>query len=167
MHGSDNRGLVVCQNTLNLALSTAKRIWGTIHTGDIKSKLEKAKRTLLMAESYMDHLRVESDRLNQIKLLDRKVMEYIELLLPLPDNASITQEKNNRLLRADMQHRYFDSPDLIDVGKNAFRFINAVSDFATHAKPLRETASYKENLFQKMEGNPLIDKAYEIIVASA
>jgi len=94
---------VVYQNTLNhLALSTEKRMWETIHTGDIKSKLEKAKRTLLMAESYMDHLRVESDRLNQIKLLDRKVMEYIELLLPLPDNASITQEKNNRLLRADI-----------------------------------------------------------------
>lgn len=159
---------VVCQNTLNLALSNAKRMWGTIHTGDIKSKLEEAKRTLLMAESYMDQLRDESDRLNLIKLPDRKVMEYIELLLPLPDNASKTQEKNNRLLRTDMEHRYFDAPDLIDVGKNAYRFINAVSDFATHAKPLRETASYKENMFLKtMEGNPLIDKAYEIILASA
>lgn len=84
---------VVCQNTLNLALKTAKRMWGTIHTGDIKSKLEETKRTLLMAESYMDQLRAESDRLNQIKLPDRKVMEYIELLLPLPDNASKTQEK--------------------------------------------------------------------------
>ena len=42
---------VVCQNTLNLALSTAKRMWGTIQTGDINSKLEEAKKTLLMAES--------------------------------------------------------------------------------------------------------------------
>lgn len=159
---------VVCQNTLNLALSTAKRMWGTIHTGDINSKLEEAKKTLLMAESYMDQLRDEAGRLNQIKLSDHKVMEYIELLLPLPDNASKIQEKNNRLLRADMQHRYFDAPDLNDVGKNAYRFINAVSDFATHAKPLRETASYKENMFLKtMGGNPLIDKAYEIISASA
>lgn len=74
-----------------------------------------------MAESYMDDLRVESDRSNQIKLPDRKVMEYIELLLPLPDNASITQEKNNRLLRADMQHRYFDAPDLIDVGISLYQ----------------------------------------------
>lgn len=121
-----------------------------------------------MAESYMDQLRAEVERLNQIKFPDHKVMENIELLIPLPNNASKTQEKNNRLLRADMQHRYFDAPDLIDAGKNAYRFINAVSDFATHAKPLRETASYKENLFLKtMEGNPLIDKAYEIILASA
>lgn len=51
--------------------------------------------------------------------------------------------------------------------KNAYRFLNAVSDFATHAKPLRETANYRENLFAAtMEGNPLIDKAYELVLAA-
>jgi len=53
------------------------------------------------------------------------------------------------------------------VGKNAYRFLCAVSDFATHAKPLRETANYKENLFARtMDGNPLIDKAYEMALAA-
>ena len=68
-----------------------------------------------------------------------------------------------KLLRGDMKMRYFDAPDLKQVGKNAYRFVNAVSDFATHAKPLRETATYKENLFLKtVEGNALIDKAYQM-----
>ena len=31
-------------------------------------------------------------------------------------------------------------------GNNAYRFVNAISDFATHAKPLRETKNYRENL---------------------
>ena len=72
-------------------------------------------------------------------------------------------------VREDLKIRYFDAPDLKGVvGKNAYRFICAVSDFATHAKPLRETASYRENMFGKtMEGNPLIDKAYELIEAAA
>ena len=70
-------------------------------------------------------------------------------------------------LREDMKRRYFDAPDLRYVGKNAYRFLNAVSDFATHAKPLRETANYRENLFARtMEGNPLIDKAYELVLAA-
>jgi len=52
--------------------------------------------------------------------------------------------------------RYFEAPDLQDVGKNAYRFINAVSDFATHATPLRKTTNYKENLFAKtVDGNPI------------
>lgn len=50
------------------------------------------------------------------------------------------------------------------MGKNAYRFINAVSDFATHAEPLRKTANYKENLFSRtIDGNPLIDKAYQMV----
>lgn len=159
---------VVCQNTLNLALSNAKRIWTTIHTGDIKSKLDEAKKTLLLAEFYMDKLGAEMDRLNRIKIPDHKIMEYIDLLIPLPDNATKIQEKNVQNLRSDMKLRYFDAPDLLHVGKNGYRFINAISDFATHEKPLRETASFKENLFMRtMEGNPLIDNAYELVLASA
>ena len=66
-----------------------------------------------------------------------------------------------------MKRRYFDAPDLQDVGKNAYRFMNAVSDFATHSTPLRKTANYKENLFSKtVDGNPLIDKAYQMVKAA-
>ena len=66
-----------------------------------------------------------------------------------------------------MQLRYFEAPDLKHVGKNAYRFVNAVSDFATHAKPLKERANYRENLFAKtVEGNALIDRAYELMKAA-
>lgn len=158
---------VVCQNTLNLALRNAKRIWTTIHTGDIKSKLDEAKKTLLLAEHYMDKLGNEVDQFSRIKLSDHKVLDYIEQLIPLPDHATKQQEKNIELLRSDMKLRYFEAPDLEHVGKNAYRFICAVSDFVTHVKPLRETASYKENLFMRtMDGNPMIDKAHELILAS-
>ena len=63
---------------------------------------------------------------------------------------------------------YFDAPDLIGIGKNGYRFINAVSDFATHAKPIRKTKNFNENLFVRtVEGNPLIDRAYQMICAVA
>ncbi|HFL3236733.1 TPA: DUF932 domain-containing protein [Clostridioides difficile] len=38
---------VLYQNTLNLALNSAKRIWTTIHTGNIKSELDEAKKNSL------------------------------------------------------------------------------------------------------------------------
>ncbi len=70
-------------------------------------------------------------------------------------------------LRQDMMKRYYDAPDLKKVGNNAYRFINAVSDFATHAEPLRRTANYSENLFGRtIDGNPLIDKAYQLVKAA-
>lgn len=158
---------VVCNNTLNLALSTAKRSWSMIHTGDIQGKLEEAKNTLFRAESYMDELGKEFENLRMKRMSDQQVLDYIEILLPIDENATYQQKKNIIRLQEDMKMRYFDAPDLKDVGKNAYRFMNAVSDFATHAAPLRKTANYKENVFSRtVEGNPLIDKAYQMVCAA-
>lgn len=158
---------VVCNNTLNLALQTAKRSWSMAHTGDIMGKVKEAGDTLFMAEAYMKHLAQEFERLRKQKMSDRQVREYIGLLLPLDEKSTPAQVKNIRRLRMDLGSRYFDAPDLKDTGKNAYRFINAVSDFATHAEPLRRTANYKENLFMRtMEGNPFIDKAYQMVCAA-
>lgn len=158
---------VVCNNTLNLALSTAKRSWSMIHTGDIKEKMNEARDTLFMAEKYMDCLGKEFENLRMKKLTDKQVMEYIEALLPVEDGFTSQQIKNMQRLQEDMKIRYFDAPDLQDVGKNAYRFINAVSDFATHAEPIRRTLNYKENLFTRtVEGNPMIDRAYQMMLAA-
>lgn len=103
---------VVCNNTLNLALDTAKRSWSMIHTGDIKGKMQEARDTLFMAEKYMDSLGKEFDNLRMKKMSDKEVMEYIELLLPIEDNATLQQRRNIKKLREDMKKRYFDAPDL-------------------------------------------------------
>ena len=158
---------VVCNNTLNLALSTAKRSWSMIHTGDIKGKIKEATDTLFFADEYMENLGKELEALRLIKVTDEQVREYINLLLPLDKKPTPIQVKNMERLRRDMASRYFDAPDLRDVGNNAYRFINAVSDFATHAKPLRRTANYNENLFSRtVDGNPLIDRAYQMVCAA-
>jgi len=157
---------VVCQNTLNLALATAKRSWSTNHVGDIQGKLQDAKDTLLYAEHYMAELGKTIDVLNQQKLSDRKVYEYLDLLFPLVGHATEPQVKNLRKMKENVAKRYFEAPDLQHVGKNAYRFVNAVSDFATHAKPLRERSNYREALFGRtVDGNALIDKAYSLVAA--
>ena len=158
---------VVCNNTLNLALDTAKRSWSMIHTGDIQGKLAEARETLFMAQEYMDHLGAEFEALRAKELSDKQVLEFIDLLLPKEEDFTPQQNKNVQRLRDDMKLRYFGAPDLKNLGRNAYRFINAVSDFATHAEPLRKTQNYKENLFSRtVEGNPLIDRAYQMVLAA-
>lgn len=159
---------VVCQNTLNLALSTAKRSWSMIHTGNIQGKMQEARDTLFLAETYMDHLGKEFENLRKKKLTYKQVLDFIDLLLPVDELATPQQVKNVKRLQEDMKLRYFEAPDLKDVGNNAYRFINAVSDFATHSNPLRRSANYKENLFARtVEGNPMIDKAFQMVSEAA
>ena len=158
---------VCCNNTLNLALATASRSFSMMHTGNIQGKIQEAKETLFMAEKYMDSLGAEFEQLRRQKVTDAQIMEYVRQLLPMEKEPTPIQSKNILRLREDMMKRYYDAPDLKKVGNNAYRFINAVSDFATHAEPLRRTANYKENLFGRtIDGNPLIDKAYQLVKAA-
>ena len=158
---------VVCNNTLNLALRTAKRSWSMIHTGDISGKIEEAKNTLLLADEYMTALGQEFENLRKIKLSERQVQDYIKILLPMEENYTLQQKRGIETLREDMRMRYFDAPDLKDVGNNGYRFVNAVSDFATHSTPRRKTANYKENIFARTaDGNPMIDRAYQLVAAA-
>ena len=107
------------------------------------------------------------DQLNQLRLSDQRVYEYIDELFPIMEEATEMQKKNIVRLRDDVKLRYFEAPDLRNTGKNAYRFINAVSDFATHAKPLKERTNYRESLFGRtVEGNILIDKAYQMVKAA-
>lgn len=155
---------VVCNNTLNLALDTARRSWSMIHTGNISGKIQEAADTLFRAEEYMDKLGKEIEDLRGVEITDQQVKEYIEILLPMEKEPTPAQARNIIRLRTDMKQRYYDAPDLQKVGNNAYRFINAVSDFATHSSPLRRTANYNENLFSRtVDGNPLIDKAYQLV----
>lgn len=158
---------VVCQNTLNLALSTAKRSWTTRHTENILGRVNEAEKTLFMADQYMTELGKEIEHLSQIKLTDSKVIRMMEDFYPVSAEMSDGQKKNNQKLLEDMKQRYFDAPDLSSVGRNGYRFINAVSDFATHAEPVRKTKNYKENLFLRTaDGNAMIDKAYKMVLAA-
>ena len=159
---------VVCQNTLNLALGSAKRTWTTKHTENVMSRVHEARETLMLAERYMGELGRSIDELSRIRLTDKKVMELMNDFFPTTTDLPDVQRKNNQRLLDNMKARYWEAPDLAAVGKNAYRFVNAVSDFATHADPIRRTKNYDENLFLRtVEGNPMIDRAYKMVLAAA
>lgn len=155
---------VVCQNTLNLAMSRANRSWSTPHVGKMEGKLEEAKKTLFQAHYYMDQLNIEAEVLVSKSLTNKKAQEFIKELIEMPDKATELQARNIIRLRTDLELRYFDAPDLVGMPKSAWRMVNAVSDFATHTTPLRLTKNYRENLFAKtVDGNSMIDQAYGML----
>lgn len=155
---------VVCANTLNLAITGAKRIWTTRHTGDMTSKMEEAKRTLGFATEYVEKLQMSAVELAN-QLIDRvQLEEFLDKLIPVPKEAWGTKKADNIMEQRDgIAYRYFNAPDLKEFQGTAYGVINAVSDYSTHAEPLRKTATWQENRFYNtVQGNDLIDKAYSI-----
>jgi len=173
---------VVCQNTLNLALANASRHWSCVHVGDMESKLEEARFTLSNAERYMEALEEEFGELKLKKVSETDVRNMTERLLQIEfDNLykkaiksgkiidfkevqqqQKAEEKLNRK-RNEILSIYYDKPDLRETEHTAFRFVNAVSDYATHTNDHKETRNYRENLFMKtVDGHSMIDAAYKI-----
>ena len=157
---------VVCQNTLNLALKGASRVWSARHTGNVMSRMDEARETLQLANAYMSQLGRSINELQAKKLTDKKVLAMIDSLYPVSEDLSEMQKKNNLKQQEILKACYFDAPDLQGVGKNGYRFINAVSDMAYHGKPLRQTKNYNENLFRKtIDGLPVLDKTYQMLLS--
>lgn len=158
---------VVCQNTLNFALSTAKRQWSTCHKGDLNAKLEEARHTLMNANAYYEALEEEFGELKLQKLTDDKVHEFIETLLPINEFETARKKRNLELAREEMWIRY-NAPDLEAIERSAYRFLMAVSDYVDHSEPARRTSTWKENRFMSIvDGNPLMDKAKLLCAAAA
>ena len=158
---------VVCSNTLNLALKTSPRIWISRHTTNVLSRMDEAQETIIRVKDYMNSLDDEVEKLAAKRLSGQVVTNLLSEFFPINNEMSDIHVKNNRRQLADLRSRYFDAPDLKDMGHNAYRFINAVSDFATHAKPIRRTKNYQENLFMRTAGgNAMIDKAYKMAMAA-
>ena len=176
---------VVCQNTLNIALSQASRHWSCAHKGDIQGKLEEARYTLSNAKAYMEALEEEFGELKLKKVTEKQVRDMTEKLLELEFadlfkkaiktgkvvdfKEAMRQQKYEEKLnrkRTDILNIYFDKPDLRGTEHTAFRFVNAVSDYATHTTDHKNTRNYRENLFMRtVDGHPLIDTSYQLALA--
>lgn len=154
---------VVCNNTLNQALSNAKRTWSVRHTGSIETKLAAATETLNLANTYMTELKKECEELALKPINNDKVIEFIKFVVPEEDDMSQRQKTNIRDIRNDIWYRYTYAPDLRDREQTCLRFLNAVSDTVSHREPTRRTANYNENHFITLiNGDKMLDKAYQI-----
>lgn len=154
---------VVCQNTLNMAMNTAKRQWSTKHIGDMQSKLEEAKLCLRLADEYMTNLDIEADKLANAKLYQEQIEEILDAMFPVDDNAS-DRKKNNILQFKTQFWKAYDMPDIKKFDESAWKAVNAMSDVVTHSVPNRNTSTYNENRWSKiMDGHVMFDQFVNLV----
>lgn len=154
---------VVCNNTLNMAISGAKRIWSTKHMGNMNAKLAEARHTLALANDYMESLSIEADKLANTKMDEDEVIKTLNEMFPLDEDASDRQKQNVQNAKDGIMYCML-RPDLVQFLNTRWGFINAVSDFVGHASPARMTDNYEENNWGRIiNGHPIFDKAVSLM----
>lgn len=149
---------VVCNNTLNLALSSAKRAWSTPHVGDVQGKIREARQCLELAEDYMDSLAEYADKLANTKLEETKLREIIDEMFAVPEDETDRKKANAQAAKDSFMVCYF-APDIAKFRGTAWGAVNAMSDMVSHAAPARNTGTYAENNWGRiMDGHALLDQ---------
>lgn len=156
---------VVCNNTLNLAISKAKRSWSVKHTGDINRKIAEARETLGLADQYMEKLSETAERLADVKIDLEAVQNIVKGMFPVKDDDSPTKKRNAQ----DAYDTYtacYLAPDLMQFRGTGWGAVNAMADMVAHSRPDRQTANYAENNWNRiMSGHVLVDQMMAAVSA--
>lgn len=154
---------VVCNNTLNLAFKTTKRQWSTKHVGDIEAKMAEARSVLQFADEYMEAMGLHAEKLAKTKVSTADLNAVLDEMFPVKEDDSDCKKKNAARAKEEIMVCWY-APDLDNFRGTAWGAVNAISDFATHNQPRRNTDNYRENNWGRViDGHPVIDAFCDIL----
>lgn len=154
---------VVCNNTLNLALNTAKRQWSARHMGNIEQKMQEARMCLQLADAYMDGLGDYADKLANKTINDEELDKILNEMFPVEENDSERKKTMAKKAKDEFMVCYW-RPDIAQFLNTAWGVVNAMSDMVSHSEPLRNTANYRENNWGRiMDGHKMLDKLSSLV----
>ena len=154
---------IVCNNTLNLALGSARRAWSVRHTGDMASKMHEARVCLEMASAYMNDLSPTADRLANTTVTRDRLREILDEMFPVTEDSTDREKQNIQKLKNEYMVCYF-APDILKFRGTAWGAVNAMSDMISHNAPRRKTANYRENNWGRiMDGHAMLDKFVSLV----
>lgn len=129
---------VVCANTLNMALKGAKDTFVIRHTVNAMSKVDAARKALRFNVEYLDTLEKVSNQLIKQKMTIADVIKATEVLIPsmAEDEEKAVKAQAQRDLILSLYRR---SDNLDGVPETAYRFVQAVAEYADHSRTYRKT----------------------------
>ena len=151
---------IVCNNTLQMAEKGATRMWKIRHTESIKGKQAEAEQALGLALNYNERIREDAERLATQKVNEEKFFKQLMKKLDLSD-------KSKEIVVLSIGDLYKNKDDLQNFRGTKWGLYNAVADYVSNSKPLRETSTGKEwKMANFMDGYYMLNQAQNILMAA-
>lgn len=119
---------VVCQNTLNLAMRTAKQSFKIRHTQTADGRIAAAREALGLSFTYFDEFQKNAQELFKKEITDKQFYDLVRSLYPKPEDekkASVKKWENKVILIDDL---YFKSPTNANIKGTAWGAFNALTE---------------------------------------
>jgi len=153
---------VVCQNTLNMSMADAKNGIAIRHTGNIKFKVDEARRILGISIDYYKQYEQIVKQLEEKPLTVEQVEGYFDKLLGIDETEEISTRKNN--IKSDLL-TLFEGGKGQKLGNihSAWKAYNSVTEFTDHYATVKNLTEDKTNKLKNIwfgTGAKLKEKAW-------
>jgi phage/plasmid-like protein (TIGR03299 family) len=118
---------VVCQNTLNAALSGVKQTYKVRHTQTVTGKVAAAREALGIAHKYLDEFDKQAHELFEQSITTEKFFDIVKAAYPEPDKdvkGSVTKWTN----KVDTLFDIYNGPTVVNVKGTAWGAYNALTE---------------------------------------
>jgi len=118
---------VVCQNTLNMALSRVKQSYKIRHTQTVNGKVQAAREALGLAHTYLDEFDKEAKELFEQTVTDAQWFDIITKVYPKPEEdtkGAMTKWEN----KVDVLNDIYSGPTTNMVKGTAWGAYNALTE---------------------------------------
>lgn len=158
---------VVCQNTLNLSMADAKNGISLRHSGNIKNKIEEARKILGISINYYDQFENIIKKFETFEMQKESLNNYFDKILSINDEKETStrkeNQKNNLLC-------LFEKGKGNQTGNkhSLWKAYNSVTEYVDHyrtVKNLEEDASNKISSIWFGSGAKMKEKAYNEALA--
>ncbi len=156
---------VVCNNTLQAGLKTAKRRISIRHLSHMEARKDEALNTMGAASRYYRELEKFASALAGKKVNIGKVLDA---LFPVSKQMSARQVKSNKEVKDIIKTIFTQKDDLQNFRGTAWGAYQAIADYRSNAEPRRRTANYADTKMARfLDGDDVMNQAQEIILNMA
>lgn len=152
---------VVCNNTLQLAIRDAPRIWTARHMSSIEGRQKEAAETLKFSSNYLEKFNKKAEEYSQIRT---DVSTFLDKLFVVNEKATDRVRRNIEQSREEVLRIHNSKDDLGNFRNTAWGVYSAVADFVSNSEPLRKTETYETKRFVSyLDGNDMLLRTQMIL----
>jgi phage/plasmid-like protein (TIGR03299 family) len=152
---------ICCNNTLQMAISDAPRMWTARHMSSIEGRQKEAAETLKFSSNYLEKFNKKAEEYSQIR---SDVSVFLDKLFVVNEKATDRIRRNVEQSREEVLRIHNSKDDLGNFRNTAWGIYNAVADFVSNSEPIRKTETFETKRFiSYLDGNDMLLKAQMIL----
>ena len=136
---------VVCQNTLNAALSADGQSGIRIrHTRSAQAKLEQARKLISVTTQTVRSLQTKLDELATRRMRKENMLAVINRLFPSSQQQEVPKKTENLITEILSLYESNDGDAIPEIRGTAYNLLNAITEHTDHERSVKETKARHE-----------------------